>query len=147
MEIINNDTSEIFEFFGNKNINAKLKYDNISDNDIEIIENKITSKDYWKNFQMRDYYYKSKNIIDEIFKCTNRIKNLDIQRSREPVFTSNLGITNNFSYKKIFMSPLEYYYLIKPNGIQAQINISPKVKMILKEKILLFQVKLNLFMI
>ena len=138
MEIINNDTSEIFEFFGNKNINAKLKYDNISDNDIEIIENKITSKDYWKNFQMRDYYYKSKNIIDEIFKCTNRIKNLDIQRSREPVFTSNLGITNKFSYKKIFMSPLEYYYLIKPNGIQAQINISPIKRNLNNNKNILF---------
>ena len=122
---MSNEKNDIFEFFGNKNINAKLKYDNISDNDIDIIENELITKDYWKNFQMKEYYYKSKNLIDNILKCTNRIKNLDIQRSREPVFTSNLGITQKFSYKKLFMSPMEYYYLIKPNYIQAQVNISP----------------------
>ena len=54
-----------------------------------------------------------------IFKRTNFIK--DIESTKE-IESSNIHIKQKFINKRIYMSPIEYFYYIKPNAIQGKLN-------------------------
>ena len=107
-----------------KIINAQITYENISNEDINLINTFITPKEkkIWNNFPENEFSYKLKNFQDLIFKKTNFIKNIETTKKVEPLDSKNIKIVQKFNNKQIYMSPIEYFYYIKPNAIQGRLN-------------------------
>ena len=104
--------------------NPIIEYDNISKEDENIINKYIIPKEsnYWKDCPKNEITYKIKNFQDLIFKKTNFIKNIETEILNDSVNSSNINIKQKFNNKKIYMSPIEYFYYIKPNAIQGRLN-------------------------
>ena len=100
-----------------KNIN--ISYENVSEKDINIINKFIIPTNFWKNIEADDFSFNIKKIKNLIFKRTNFIK--DIESTKE-IESSNIHIKQKFINKRIYMSPIEYFYYIKPNAIQGKLN-------------------------
>ena len=100
-----------------KNIN--ISYENISEKDINIINKYIIHNNFWKNKETNISPFNNKNFKNLIFKKTNFIK--DIEASKETEL-QNINIHHNFINKRVYMSPIEYFYYIKPNAIQGKLN-------------------------
>ncbi len=107
-----------------KIIDTKITYENISNEDIAIINKYITPKEkkFWNNYPMNELSYKLKQFQDLIFKKSNFIKNIESSKQNSSLFPSNINITQKFINKKVYMSPIEYFYYIKPNAIQGRLN-------------------------
>ena len=109
-------------------VNTKVAYENISKEDENIINKYIVPKEnyFWKNYPKSEFSYKLKTFQDLIFKKTNFIKDIDTTKqniSNIPnISPSNIDINLKFNNKKIYMSPIEYFYYIKPNAIQGRLN-------------------------
>ena len=112
-------------------VNTKVAYENISKEDENIINKYIVPKEnyFWKNYPKSEFSYKLKTFQDLIFKKTNFIKNIDITKQNisniqniPNISSSNIDINLKFNNKKIYMSPIEYFYYIKPNAIQGRLN-------------------------
>jgi hypothetical protein len=105
-------------------ISTEMTYENISKEDINIINKYIIPKEnkYWNNFPANTLSYKIKNFQDLIFKKTNFIKNIETEIESDSSFSPKVNINQKFINKKIYMSPIEYFYYIKPNGIQGRLN-------------------------
>ena len=54
-----------------------------------------------------------------ILKRTNFIRDIEVTKEIGP---SNINIHQKFINKRIYMSPIEYFYYIKPNAIQGKLN-------------------------
>ena len=109
---------------GQKIINTKIIFENISKEDENIINKYITPKEknFWANYPITELPYKIKFFQDLIFKKTNFIKNIETENHTIPSNSSNINITQKFNNKKVYMSPIEYFYYIKPNAIQGRLN-------------------------
>ena len=107
-----------------KIINAQITYENISNEDINLINTFITPKEkkIWNNFPENEFSYKLKNFQELLFKKTNFIKNIETTKKFEPLDSRNIKINQKFNNKQIYMSPIEYFYYIKPNAIQGRLN-------------------------
>jgi hypothetical protein len=110
-----------------KLIDTKITYENISNEDINIINKHITPKEkkFWNKCPMNELSYRIKQFQDLIFKKSNFIKNIEssIQQNESlSSSSSNVNITQKFINKKVYMSPIEYFYYIKPNAIQGRLN-------------------------
>lgn len=107
-----------------KLINTKITYENISNEDINIINKYITPKEknFWNNYPLNELSYKLKTFQDLLFKKSNFIKSIESTRQSESLFSSNINVTQKFINKNIYMSPIEYFYYIKPNAIQGRLN-------------------------
>ena len=125
----NIDTSNYMK--SDKNlINTNITYENISKEDINIINKYITPKNnYWNNYSKNEFSYKLKNFHELLFKKTNFIRSIETINQNEPLCPNNINnicninnITQKFINKKIYMSPIEYFYYIKPNAIQGRLN-------------------------
>ena len=127
LKIDENNNIDTFMKGENKLINTNISYENISKEDINIIKNYITpKKDYWNNYPIKEFSYKLKNFQELIFKKSNFIQSIETLNQNESLPSSsppfNKNITQKFINKKIYMSPIEYFYYIKPNAIQGQLN-------------------------
>lgn len=102
-----------------KSLLVNLNFDNVLPIDKQIIKTYLSpqSPSFWENLFQRGYYPQIKQMLDQISKYSNRIKNITINspKSINPIFT----------YKKIYISPLEYYFFKKPNTISSRINFCP----------------------
>ena len=109
---------------GQKIVNTKITFENISKEDENIINKYITPKEknFWANYPITELPYKIKFFQDLIFKKTNFIKNIETENHTIPLNSSNINITQKFNNKKVYMSPIEYFYYIKPNAIQGRLN-------------------------
>ena len=123
-----------------KLINSKIAYENISKEDEIIINKYITPKEkqknFWENFPLSELSYKLKTFQDLIFKRTNFIKNIETTQIPESESNNNnnnnntiptnentnINIHQKFNNKGLYMSPIEYFYYIKPNAIQGRLN-------------------------
>ena len=107
-----------------KLINTKITYENISNEDINIINKYITPKEknFWNNYPLNELSYKLKTFQDLLFKKSNFIKSIESTRQSESLLSSNINVTQKFINKNIYMSPIEYFYYIKPNAIQGRLN-------------------------
>ena len=105
-------------------ISSEINYENISKEDINIINKYIIPKEnnYWNNFPSNELSYKIKNFQDLIFKKTNFIKNIETSIKSDSSFSPKVNINQKFINKKVYMSPIEYFYYIKPNAIQGRLN-------------------------
>ncbi len=65
-----------------KIIDTKITYENISNEDIAIINKYITPKEkkFWNNYPMNELSYKLKQFQDLIFKKSNFIKNIEFSK-------------------------------------------------------------------
>ena len=111
-------------------VNTKVAYENISKEDENIINKYIIPKEnnFWKNYPKSEFSYKLKTFQDLIFKKTNFIKNIDITKQNisniqniPNISSSNIDINLKFNNKKIYMSPIEYFYYIMHNAIQGRL--------------------------
>ena len=112
-------------FNGEKRIiSSEITYENISREDINIINKHIIPKEnnYWNNFPINGLSYKIKNFQNLIYKKTNFIKNIETAIKSDSSFSPKVNINQKFINKKIYMSPIEYFYYIKPNAIQGRLN-------------------------
>ncbi len=107
-----------------KLINTKITYENISNEDINIINKYIIPKEknFWNNYPVNELSYKLKTFQDLLFKKSNFIKSIESTRQNESLLSSNINVTQKFINKNIYMSPIEYFYYIKPNAIQGRLN-------------------------
>ena len=107
-----------------KLINTKITYENISNEDINIINKYIIPKEkkFWNNYPVNELSYKLKTFQDLLFKKSNFIKSIESTRQSESLLSSNINVTQKFINKNIYMSPIEYFYYIKPNAIQGRLN-------------------------
>ena len=123
MESKKEDDINIFN--GEKRIiSSEMTYENISKEDINIINKYIIPKEnnYWNNFPINGLSYKIKNFQNLIYKKTNFIKNIETAIKSDSSFSPKVNINQKFINKKIYMSPIEYFYYIKPNAIQGRLN-------------------------
>ena len=120
MEIKNEKSKKKYKFndFYNKEENINISYVNISEKDIDIINKSIIPNNFWKNNESKNFCF-NKKFKNLIFKKTNFIR--DIETSKESDF-SNTNIHHKFINKKVYMSPIEYFYYLKPNAIQGKLN-------------------------
>ena len=124
-----------------KLINSKITYENISKEDEIIIDKCIIQKEkgnnFWDNYPLSELNYKIKTLQYLIFKKTNFIKNIETTYNQESNIdndnnttpsnkesntTTNINIHQKFNNKRLYMSPIEYFYYIKPNAIQGRLN-------------------------
>lgn len=121
------DMNKIYEMYGYKSINGHLILNNVTKEDNSIITTKITpqtNQSYWSDFLFKDYPQKIKAIVEKIQKGSTRIKPITLSLSNDPNNKDTLNISALFDYKKVYLSPMEYYYLKKPNSIKWQVNYS-----------------------
>ena len=104
--------------------NVNITYENISKEDINIINKYISPKqDYWANCPINEFPDKIKNFQELFYKKSNFIKNIETINQPESLTGTNIkNITQKFINKNIYMSPVEYFYYIKPNAIQGRLN-------------------------
>ena len=99
-------------FNGEKRIiSSEITYENISREDINIINKHIIPKEnnYWNNFPINGLSYKIKNFQNLIYKKTNFIKNIETAIKSDSSFSPKVNINQKFINKKIYMSPIEYF--------------------------------------
>ena len=108
-----------YNFLENGGNNINISYENISEKDINIINKFLIPCNFWKNNITNDFSNNIKKIKNIIFKKTNFIR--DIEATKE-IKASNININQKFINKRIYMSPIEYFYYIKPNAIQGKLN-------------------------
>ena len=110
----------------NKNlINSKINYENISQEDINILNNNIlfpNINNFFKNYSSNEYAYKIKDFQEILHKKTNFIKNIEFTKQTDSIFSSNNTINMKFIHKQIYMNPIEYFYYLKPNAIRGCLN-------------------------
>lgn len=116
------DIKEIYEKYGNQSISANIHLLNITDEDKQQISQYLSPKqDYWKNFDLKELPYKLKSYFDTIQKQSQKIKRINVKVTKDKV-PNTINIYSSFDHNTVFLSPLEYYYLIKPNSILGKIN-------------------------
>ena len=120
MEIKNEKSKKKYKYnyLKNKEENINISYGNISEKDIDIINKSIIPNNFWKNNESKNFCF-NKKFKNLIFKKTNFIR--DIETSKESDF-SNTNIHHKFINKRVYMSPIEYFYYLKPNAIQGKLN-------------------------
>ena len=100
----------------------KVSYENISKEDTNIINKYIISNNFWKIDDLKDFSFISKKFKELIFKRTNFIRDIEITQENDSINTSSININQKFYNKKVYMSPIEYFYYLKPNAIQGKLN-------------------------
>ena len=120
MEIKNEKSKKKYKYnyLKNKEENINISYGNISEKDIDIINKSIIPNNFWKNNESKNFCF-NKKFKNLIFKKTNFIR--DIETSKESEI-SKTNIHHKFINKRVYMSPIEYFYYLKPNAIQGKLN-------------------------
>lgn len=119
--------NKIYEMYGHKALDGNFILTNVTKEDNAIITTRITpqtTQSYWSDFLFKDYPQKIKFIVEKIQKGSTRIKPIILSLSQNPNSKNTLNISAFIDYKKIYLSPMEYYYLKKPNSIKWQVNLS-----------------------
>ena len=98
--------------------NINISYENISEKDIDIINKSIIPNNFWKNNESKNFCF-NKKFKNLIFKKTNFIRDIETSKESE---CSNTNIHQKFINKRVYMSPIEYFYYLKPNAIQGKLN-------------------------
>ena len=98
--------------------NINISYENISEKDIDIINKFIIPNNFWKNNESKNFCF-NKKFKNLIFKKTNFIRDIETSKESE---CSNTNIHQKFINKRVYMSPIEYFYYLKPNAIQGKLN-------------------------
>ena len=72
-----------------------------------------------KNNEQSDPSFNIQIKNDLILKRTNFIRDIEVTKEIMP---PNINIHKKFINKRIYMSPIEYFYYLKPNAIQGKLN-------------------------
>lgn len=122
---MSDDIKEIYNIYGDELIKLNLNLNNTTSTDKKIIDEVLLKdKDYWNNFKFKELPKRLRLLMDNIRDYSLKPSELNVNIKSSSLGENIFSADSLFNYKKFYMSPMVFYYFVKPNSILFKVNYS-----------------------